>query len=182
MTCIVGIKTTDNVYIGGDTFGSNGHTGESYLRPKVFKKGNMIIGVCGSYRLMQILEFCLELPKKYEGISTEKYLYIDFINAVRTTLKANGLLAVDKGVESMDGGIFLMGYEGELYKVQQDLSILMPASGYASVGSGCDHAKASLFSTEGLLLDPKERIVKAIECANNFVVSVNGENNIISLI
>ena len=44
------------------------------------------------------------------------------------------------------------------------------------------NAKASLFSTDGLMLDPKERIVKAIQCANNFVVSVNGENNIISLV
>jgi len=129
MTCIVGLTTEDNVYIGGDTFGSNGFAGESYVRPKVFKKDNMIIGVCGSYRLMQVLEFNLTLPKKYDGDTTDKYLYRDFVDSLRSTLRTAGLLEFNKGIESMGKGTFLMGYENILYKVQQDFSILQPKSG-----------------------------------------------------
>jgi len=43
------------------------------------------------------------------------------------------------------------------------------------------HAEASLYSTDKVIKDPKERIRKAIICASNYVLSVNDKIDIIQL-
>lgn len=182
MTCIVGLKTEDGVFLGGDTFGSDRFRGEAYVRPKVFKKDDFLIGVCGSYRLMQLLEFKLSVPEKGERQSIEKYLYDDFVEAVRKCVKDGGALKTDSGVENLGNANFLFAYKGVLYIFQDDFSILEPKCGYSSTGSGIDHAQSSLYSTEGTGLEPEERIKRAIQCASNFVLSVNDETTILNLI
>lgn len=179
MTCIVGLKTEEGVYIGGDTFGSDRFIGEAYRRPKVFKKDDFIFGVCGSYRVMQLLEFKLNIPDKAEKTPEDKYIYTDFLESVRKCLKDGGHIKLDSGIETIQGAELLFAYRGNLYILQNDLSILEPKSGFAATGSGMYHAQASLFSTEGTTLSAEERITKAIQCANNFVISVNDETNIV---
>ena len=176
MTVIVGLVIPDKgVFLGGDSFGSDGFTGAAYVRPKVFKKDEFLIGVCGSYRLMQLLEFKLVIPDKTEKQSIDSYLYGDFVEAVRTCVKNGGALQADSGVETLGRASFIFAFRGKLYEFQNDFSILEPKCGYTSTGSGIDHAQSSLYSTENTELLPEERIKRAIQCANNFVISVNDE-------
>lgn len=180
MTCIVGIKTKDNVYIGGDTFGSDGFTGSAYVRPKVFKKDGFVYGVCGSYRIMQLIEFNYITPVRNIGENTENFLYKKIPDNIRACLRNGGAITVKDNIETMDAS-FLFAYENRLFKFQADFSILEPVVNYAAIGSGCYHAEASLYSTEEIILDPEERIKKTIICANNYVLSINDKINIISL-
>ena len=182
MTCIVGIKTDDNVYIGADTFGSNSFTGHSYIRPKIFKKDNFIYGVCGSYRVMQLLEFSYSTPLRTIGQSIEHYLYAKIPDSIRDCLKNGGVINSTNNIETIaQNSSFLFAYENRLFVFQHDFSILEPIANYATTGSGCYHAEASLYSTENVIKDTEERIKKAIICASNYVLSVNNKIDIISL-
>ncbi len=181
MTCIVGIKTKDNVFIGGDTLGSNTFTGGSYVKPKVFKKGKFLFGGCGSYRILQLLEFELTIPKIYVDEKTDDYLYSRFVDAVRSCVKSGGALKLNDSVERMANCIFLFAYDNRLFTMQENFSILESTNDYDATGSGGYHAEASLYSTQGIIEDPKERIKKAIICASNYVLSVNDKINIVSL-
>ena len=64
MTCIIGIEHGGKVYMGGDSAGTIGWTSRPLSIPKVFKKQNMLIGVSGTMRETQLLQYELSLPHK----------------------------------------------------------------------------------------------------------------------
>ena len=65
--------------------------------------------------------------------------------------------------------------------LQENFQILENAKGYDECGSGGYHAISSLYSTEGLNITPQDRLRKAIECANEFVMSVDNKINMVEL-
>jgi ATP-dependent protease HslVU (ClpYQ) peptidase subunit len=181
MTCIVGIKTKDNVYMGGDTQGSGNLTGYKFARPKVFKKNNFLFGVCGSWRIMQLLEFIWTPPIREINETTDNYLYTKMPNSVRECLKNNGAIKTSDGEDEMSSCAFLFAFDNRLFTMYSDFCILELVQNYATTGSGMYHAEASLYSTEGIIADPKERIRKAIICASSYVLSVNDKIDIVAL-
>ena len=174
MTCIVGIETKDAVYIGADSMGSNGFTGQAYERPKVFVKDSLLIACCGSFRIMQIIEFALKVPRQFTDQSDEEYAHLVFPNAVKEVLNQNGAVETKDGVARMcSGSEALFAFKAKLYIMHGNFSVLRTKSGYNASGSGLYHATASLFSTQDLELSPEERIRRAIICASNYVVTVD---------
>lgn len=142
MTCIVGIEAKDRVYIGADSAGVSGDICQEIASPKVFRKGQMVIGHTHSFRLGQALRYLLHLPRHEPGVGTEAYLVGPFVHAVRKLLKAHGMVEIQDGVEY--GGSFLMGYRGKLYHVGNDFSVLRTRSGMDAIGAGRDVALGAL--------------------------------------
>lgn len=95
-------------------------------------------------------------------------------------LNKNNALKLKEGLKKFSGS-FLFGYEKELYQFYNTFQINIRNENYDACGSGCYHAISSLFSTEGLNITPKERLKRAIECANEFVVSVDNKIDYIEL-
>ena len=64
MTCIVGYKDGNDVWIGGDSLGSN-EWGQQIAtaQPKVFTNGPMLMGCCGSFRLAQLLQYGVDFKR-----------------------------------------------------------------------------------------------------------------------
>src|ERR1017187_8470987 len=133
MTCIIGLLDDNICYIGGDTFASNHHNGFNCNRSKVFKVDNFIIGGTTSFRLLDLLEFSFSPKKPYDNEDMDKYIRTDFINEVRKCLTSGGLKKNNNGVES--GGTFLVGYKNNLWKIQDDFSVINIFP-YAVIGSG----------------------------------------------
>jgi ATP-dependent protease HslVU (ClpYQ) peptidase subunit len=175
MTVVAGLLDSKGIYIGSDTFGSNGWTGRSYKTKKVFKKNNFIIGGCGSYRMLNLLKEKLVIPSEKVDQNIEDYIYNDFCNSVIDLFKKNNFLARIDSVDRIKNASFIFAYKNRLFSFQTDLSILESKSNYIACGSGEFHAEASLFSTENTKLDGEERLRRAIICANNFVISVNDD-------
>jgi len=180
MTCITGIKTKDNVFIAGDRMGSNGLTHLQTKEPKIFKNGDFLFGVCGSYRVMQLLKYKFKPPRIGREQTISEYLYIDFVDSVIKLLSENNATHKKDAMHKFDGS-FLFAFDNELYQMESNFQILCDVRDYNSSGSGCYHAMASLYSTDGLKLDPKERLKKAIICASDFVISVDDKIDILSL-
>lgn len=170
MTCIVGIAKEGKVYIGADSLGSDGYVKDLYKQPKVFVIDKFIIGYTSSYRMGQILERSWSPPKRKEGVDDDlDYIIDSVIPSIRKSFKDGGYAEVENSRES--GGFFLMGYNGRIFLVQNDFSVLEPVSGYTSTGSGEAFAKGSLYSTEHLK-DVKKRIKLAIEASAIHCTSV----------
>jgi ATP-dependent protease HslVU (ClpYQ) peptidase subunit len=161
MTCIVGIILDKEVFMGGDSCGSNYYTAGVQKNPKVFRKGELIMGYTTSFRMGQLLEFNLTVPVRPENISDLVYIVEHLIPAIRACLKAGGFAEVQNNKE--EGGQFLIGYRGGLYEIQNDYSALQSSLDYAAVGSGQQVALGALWATAGQ--DPESRIKTALHAA-----------------
>lgn len=173
MTCIVGIVSGQKVFMGGDSCGSNGHNYSVYKREKIFKiQDRFLIGCTGTFRLIDVLQYSFTPPKVSEGYSRDRYMREEFVPALRTCLKAHGLLEVTSVYVEGYSGPFLVGFDGELFIVQSDLSVLpIPAYG-GSVGSGGEAATAVLFHLKGSTLSPQKKLLAALEAAEGTIQGV----------
>ena len=64
MTCIVALKQEGNIYIGGDSAGVSGNNIRTRADQKVFKKSGIVFGFTTSFRMGQLIKYCLAIPKQ----------------------------------------------------------------------------------------------------------------------
>lgn len=161
MTCIAAIAQDGFVWMGSDSCGSNNRLNIVRADPKVFIKGEFIIGYTSSFRMGQLLQHCFNPPKQYMDQSDHEFMVTKFIDAVRETFKNGGYAKISNGEES--GGTFLVGYKGVLYEIDDDFQVGIPAAQYAAIGSGDTVALGSLYTSVGA--EPEKRIHKALEAS-----------------
>lgn len=170
MTSIVGISRDGVVYIGGDSCGSDFYSCMQVTSPKVFITGEFLFGCCGSFRMIDLLRYSLQVERQENGQTDDAFIRTVFISSVRKLFKENGFLYEDKRDR---GGNFLLGYRGVLYEVQDDFSVLNPPDWGHAVGSGEQPARGSLFTTRDDW-DCHRRLILALEAAEATTPSVRG--------
>lgn len=164
MTCIVGIVSDGTVIIGGDSCGVEDQYYELRADEKVFRSGPYLIGYAGSYRMGQILQYGLRLPKPPKR-NIHKFMCTTFIDAVREVLNDKGHMKNDEGRDKI-GGLFVVGVCGRLYYVDTDLQVGQWILNYGAIGAGRSEALGSLFSTSGM--EPEGRVDLALQAAEMF--------------
>lgn len=171
MTCIVGVETEKGVLIGGDSAGTGGWSQTIRADEKVWRAGEFVYGFTSSFRMGQLLRYNLNLPRRPEKSigqdARDKWMTTEFIDAVRTTLKSGGYAKVENGVE--EGGEFLVGWRGSLYRICSDFQVGRSARGEVAVGSGGEIARGALFASKG---EPRVRVKLALEAASLFNAAV----------
>jgi ATP-dependent protease HslVU (ClpYQ) peptidase subunit len=167
MTCIVGIKEDGIVYIGGDSAGVGGLSLTVRADPKVFIKGEFIMGFTSSFRMGELLQYKLPIPLRPQEVDIYEYMVTSFVDAVRDCLKNGGYARKDK--EAEEAGTFLVGYRGRLFCIESDYQVRESTFPYDAVGCGADIALGAMFSTEGM---PENRILNALEAAEQFSAGV----------
>lgn len=179
MTCIVGIEYNGKVLIGGDVQGTSPNHKIVHTQPKVFFKKDIIIGYTTSYRFGQILENNLLDPVAPEDDEeVYRWLVTVLVPNIRETLDKN---------KYPEGGTCLIGVRGQLWSLQSDYSVLRSVLGYESIGSGCEYALGSIYTS---LNNRKTRpsrysnfaeiVSTAIRTAGQFSPSVGTDSVIIS--
>lgn len=174
MTCIIGLVENGVVYIGADSLGSNGFTKTVRKDKKVFKlkdTNKALMGFTSSYRMGQLLMYSTGLiDSRDEPNIDHEYLVTKTIPAI-SKLFSNGGYETSKAGEKI-GGVFLLGYDDKLYKIESDYQVGESTFSFDACGSGEFHALGSLHSTQDTDLTPQERIVKALRAAEAFGVGV----------
>lgn len=172
MTVIVGIADDrDKVYLGADSAGSNGYSITSG-HVKMFEgKGGIYYGCTSSFRMIDILQHIFDpYPYPAEGEDIWKWMCSSFSNKLRECFKDNGYLT--KKDEQEIGGTFLCVVKGNLFRVQDDFSVLECPEGYAAVGSGQYHSYGALYATKDMK-DTEERIRRALLAACTHCTTVS---------
>ena len=163
MTCIVGVVEGDKVFIGGDSAGVSGWDMTVRADQKVFRNGPMVFGFTSSLRMGQILRYALSIPEHDPCVSLDKYMVTTFIDAVRECLKAKGF--AKKTNEQEEGGIFLVGYKGRLFKIEADYQVGITSRGYEAAGCGQAYALGVLYATPKL--KARARVALALKAAED---------------
>lgn len=174
MTCIVGIVDEGNVLIGADSLSSNNHRKQVVRNPKIIRLSrptakshptDILLGYTSSWRMGQLLRG-VRLPKMATDDAFD-FLSTAFVDTVRQVLKDGGWATQKDGQEI--GGSFLIGFDGHVFEMQSDYSILESADGYSATGSGEDWAMGSLHATGTIpSLTAERRVRLALEAASTF--------------
>lgn len=166
MTCIVGLVHNGTVWMGTDSAGSDGVTYIVVKNKKVFRSNKMLLGFTSSWRMGQLLQTSLQVPRHQPKVDDFTYLTSTFIDVVLECFKDKTFAKVENNV--VEGGTFLVGYRGHIYMVQDDFSIVESTLPYIACGSGQAHAQGALHALTKTNLSPKVKIIKALEAAAAF--------------
>lgn len=177
MTCVVGIVRKDGVYLGADSgaFNEDDLTYNVRKDEKIFKRGEMIIGFCSSFRMGQLLRYRLEIPKHPRGVEDLEFMSTLFIDAVKTCFEQN-----DYDDFKEEDCNFMVGYRGSLYVIMQDFQVAVHDEGYAAIGSGEAIAVGALYATKDE--NPEKSLEIALNAAENHSMAVKKPFKYISLL
>jgi ATP-dependent protease HslVU (ClpYQ) peptidase subunit len=170
MTCVVAVVHKSTVYMGADSAGVGGYSHQTRVDPKIYKVGQMLIGFTTSFRMGQLLGYRLTVPDHDPRVPIEKYMATAFVDAVRDCLKAGGYAAKDR--ETEQGGTFLVGYRGRLFRIDSDYQVGERLEPYDAVGCGEDLALGALYATSDTPYDPEKRLQVALQAAASFSAGV----------
>ena len=177
MTCIVGLVSNGEVWMGADSWGGAHSFGNVRKDPKLFRRGPFLIGYTTSFRMGQLLQYKFSVPEIGKEQDVFAYMATIFVDAVRACLKSGGF--AKKKDEEESGGQFLVGYAGRLFTIESDYQVAEDVVSYAATGCGQDIALGSLFSTP--LADPEFRLSVALEAAEAFSAGVRRPFDILSI-
>lgn len=177
MTCIVGLVSAGQVFIGGDSAGVAGWNLRLRADAKVFKNGDYLFGFTSSFRMGQLLRYALQIPKRHPDKDLMAFMATDFIDAVRNCLKAGGFARKDS--ETEQGGVFLVGHAGRLFYVDCDYQVGEVRGDYDACGCGEAYACGALYVNSGL--GAEDRIRQALLAAEAHSAGVRGPFHIESI-
>lgn len=166
MTCVVGLVDRGQVFMGADSAGSTLH-GQITTRTdkKIFMNGELMVGICGSFRMRDILQYHITFkaydPKIYTPL---EYVNHEVAEKAREAFKTRGLTVVENNEETFNGS-FIVGFRKKLFEVECDFQVGEAETQYLTCGSGGDIAAGSLFSTQKLAIPPVDRIQIALNAA-----------------
>lgn len=171
MTCIVAVTDRSKVYIGGDRCLSD-YESNFYMPtndPKIFVKDSMVIGYAGSVRMGKVIKYDFT-PPKVDARNIDKYMNIDFVNALRECVERNSLKIDSSGAERSDMADLIIGIKGRIFVLEDDWQVTEHTHEYVAIGSGSPYALGSLYSTPSE--HPADRVRLALEAADQFSLSV----------
>lgn len=185
MTCIAAIRTEDgDIYIGGDSAGIDADSllMGLHVETKVWQEFDMVFGMCGSFRVAQVIRYHTPIPEDHYDDPLE-YLTGPFANALRETLHESGTLSIwdEDSTEEINESGLIVGYKGRVFEIMSDFGVGELVNGYASIGCGYPLALGSLASTESLDMGPEERILMALNVAERHSAGVAGPMKILKL-
>lgn len=176
MSCVIGLVTEDSVLMAADSSVCDGNIIVANGFPKISEmytpSGAMAIGMVGAPLPSQVIHSFLIPPQNIILKNPDKYIIEYVVPQIRRLLIEHN--AYDK--EERDRTSGLIGLAGNLYYIDGHMSVLKSTSGYEAIGSGREVALGSLYTTGILVdkLDPDERILAALQAADNLTAFVDG--------
>ncbi len=175
MTCIAGLVSGGRVFIGADSAGSDAwHRLTIRKDAKAFRVGEFAIGFCGSFRMGQVLAHAFKpppLPKK--SAELERYMVVQFVDALRDTMKAKGVASKDDEKEEL-GSSFLVGVRGRLFQIESDYQVGEARDDFDAAGSGAEIARGALYALRGGKQAPARKLLIALRAAERGNSTVRG--------
>jgi hypothetical protein len=147
----------------------------------------MIFGICGSFRMRDLLMHHVDIPKynpnQYD--SDREYLVTEVIESIRQVFKDKGLTQTMDDTMEIFGGSFLLGFNKRLYTIENDYQLAEQLFPFHAVGCGADIALGSLYTTEHMPATkrptPAMRLMMALEASERFSAGVRGPFNFLTL-
>jgi len=181
MTCIATLVHQGSVWMGADAIISNVYLDRfESAQAKIFKRSGILIGITGYVRLLQILQYELQIPRYHPDDAPEKYIASDLVKAMRKSLKSEGYLKEEDNKQEYYGEI-LIGFKGRVFLIDDNFGMTERTDGFSAIGCGARLALGSLYDTRDSKYSPGVRIRRALEAAARFSIAVGPPFTILKL-
>jgi len=177
MTCILGLKSNDIIYMAGDRSISVGSRQITSSYPKVQRLGDeAVIGMAGSSKTIAVIETMFEMPEIDPDVEINLAVRQHLIPAFRTAVAAGNALGEDDDCDT-DVEI-LMGWRGELVYIMHLIDHVVIQEDVFCVGI-FDSAHVVLSVTSG---KPENRLIKTLKaCAKEMPGGISGPFDVVSI-
>ena len=167
MTCIIGYVHEGKVWMGGDSLITNGSVQKVLTQRKVFKRGDMLIGVSGPARLIQLVRHELGFQSVSDTSKLETYesVLARFVEPLRELLKERGFLDSEDGKDTTNSSI-LIGVHGRLFYLDSWLALVEHEDRFQAIGGANEVAIGAFAALDQM--QPRERILRALEIAGAY--------------
>ena len=146
------------------------------LDVKVFRVGEYVLGFTSSFRMGQILQYQTDLvsPMPEEGKDLHRFAVTQLVPRLRAAFHSNGMMGKNEiGQDCV--GQFLIGYKDQLWCVESDFQVSVPADPFYCIGSGAQFAAGAMeVLTTAPASHPEDVIKGAIAVAEKFSCGVGG--------
>lgn len=181
MTCIVATldRTNNSVVMAADSIGiDSGLNYRVVTQSKLIRLGDFLIGFAGSFRVGDILRYCLKMPPIEYGDYIEKYLVTKFVPALQSALENANALSKDEDGHTVHP--FLLAYKDRLFKIDGDFHIQENANGFESIGVACEIAIGAMAALDKRKMTAEKKVLTALEIACKFSAGVTKPFNLMS--
>lgn len=170
MTCIIGIKEKDSIYLAADSVAVSGQFKEQLGNPKIFRNGSFLFGYAGSPRMAQILRYTT-FPECCDW-DIERYMCSTFIDTLRQSIKNKGNIVYKNGIDELDASSFLAVYKDRLFIIEENFQVIWVKSPFICIGSGKYIATGAMEALGSCDLETVYKLKKALEITSKFICSV----------
>jgi ATP-dependent protease HslVU (ClpYQ) peptidase subunit len=167
MTTIVAVCKNGNVTMGADSQVTDGARPHKHLTmQKITKNNGWFVAGSGDSQPCDILQhiFIPPVPTVKERENLYRFMITKFVPAMREALEENGWKEDPQDKES--GFNMLFAFDGEVFDIGNDFSVLLNSDGIYGVGSGSQIAIGALYAGAS--------IEKALEIAANNDIYTSG--------
>ena len=145
MTTIVGVVKNGHVILGADSLVTSGVRKHIHSKmPKIINNNGYLIGGAGDVEACDILMYMWipPVPTIAQRKNLYKYMITEIVPSMREALEENGYKPDTSDKEA--GFETLIAFDGELFSIGDDFSVLMDETGIYGVGSGSPFALGAL--------------------------------------
>ena len=161
MTVIIGLKSSNKIYIGADSAITANNLQSELIEPKVFRVGNILLAQSGLHRAGQLIQYNMKKLPPDKSNNPTKYLVTQLVPAIRHALNLK-----DEEENLTEFGM-VIGYKKRLFQVDGALCIYEVNREFVVDGSGGDIAIGVMEATSSDIMQstPIERVKLAIAIA-----------------
>lgn len=147
MTIIVGLNKGESTILASDSSASDDSGIEARNEAKVWRDGDWLVGSCPSFRLMQLLQYHIDITSLI-GDPDEACIR-DLVTKLVPVMKC----VIEAEMPEVIDWTVILGGRGNLYQIQSDYAVNCVSKTIA-IGSGSEYALGSLFDADSdTLLD-----------------------------
>jgi ATP-dependent protease HslVU (ClpYQ) peptidase subunit len=147
MTTIVAVCKNGNVTMGADSQVTDGSRPNRHPKmEKITKNNGYLIAGSGDSQPCDILQhvFIPPVPTVQERKDLYKFMITKFVPAIRECLEENNW---KPATDDKDSGFnMLFAFDGEVFDIGDDFSVLLNGDGIYGVGSGSPYAIGALYA------------------------------------
>jgi ATP-dependent protease HslVU (ClpYQ) peptidase subunit len=170
MTCAAAIVHEGRVFMAADSAGVSGDDYTHRADEKVFRVGQFVVGVSGSFRVGQVVRYVFDAPSAPEsadaGFDALSFMVRQFVPPLRAALKTSG--------HEGDEWAILVGLHDRLFIIYSDFQVGESRDGMLAIGVARQVALATLrtFSFFNFRTPPKTKLEAALRNAAHFSAGV----------